>query len=283
MSKCKLFAFRTIIDYTAGMTTYIFLSAFAIMLASLSGVLFTSKHISLFLERNLKVLIAFSTGVFIVITYSLLSESIEHELSIFSIISCALIGMLFLKFVSQIVPQAHHHHDAISDHEHSRIDARRVLLGDVAHNIGDGIILVPAYLAGPWIGLGTTVAILFHEMVQEIAEYFILREAGYTVKEALVRNFFASASILIGVGIALFFTQTESFEAYLLSFAAGGFIYIILRDLLPSIYHSARKNRQIVRFIFAGVLGILIMYGVTNLASHEPHEQDEKTLNVDLH
>lgn len=269
MSKCKLFAFRTTVEYNAGMTVYIFLSAFSIMLASLSGILFTSKHISLFLERNLKVLIAFSTGVFIVITYSLFSESIEHGLDIFSIIGSALIGILFLEVVSHIVPKAHHHHDAISDHEHSRIDARRVLLGDAAHNIGDGIILVPAYLAGPWIGLGTTVAILFHEMVQEIAEYFILREAGYTVKEALFRNFFVSASIFIGVSIALFFAQAESFESNLLSFAAGGFVYIILRDLLPSIYHSARKNRQVVRFIFAGFLGMAIMYGVTNLAPHE--------------
>jgi zinc and cadmium transporter len=239
------------------------------MLASLSGVLFTSKHISLFLERNLKVLIAFSTGVFIVVTYSLFSESIEHGLSILSIIGSAIIGILFLEIVSHIIPHAHHHHDAINDHEHSRIDARRVLLGDAAHNIGDGIILVPAYIAGPWIGLGTTVAILFHEMVQEIAEYFILREAGYSVKEALTRNFFASASILIGVVIALFVATTEGFEPYLLSFAAGGFVYIILRDLLPSIYSSIKKNRQIVRFVFAGVLGIAIMYTITSLTPHE--------------
>lgn len=243
------------------------------MLASLSGILFTSKHISLFLERNLKVLISFSSGVFIIITYSLFSESIELGLSSVAIICSSLLGVVFLEFVSHAIPNAHHHHDAISDHEHSRIDARRVLLGDAAHNIGDGIILVPAYLAGPWIGIGTTVAILFHEMVQEIAEYFILREAGYTVKEALVRNFFASASILIGVTAALLFVQAEHFEPYLLSFAAGGFIYIILRDLLPSIYHAAIKNKQILRFVFAGILGAAIMYGVTNLAPHEHHEE----------
>ncbi len=256
------------------MTLYIFLSAFAIMLASLSGILFTSKHVSLFLERNLKVLIAFSTGVFAMITYSLFAESIEHGISILALIVSGVLGVLFLEIVSHIIPQAHHHHDAVSDHEHSRIDARRVLLGDAAHNIGDGIILVPAYLAGPLIGLGTTVAILFHEMVQEIAEYFILREAGYSVKEALTRNFFASGSILIGVGIALFFAHTGDLELYMLSFAAGGFLYIIFRDLLPSIYHSVKKNKQIYRFIIAGALGLIVMFGVTHLAPHE-HEETE--------
>ncbi|MBP9701472.1 MAG: ZIP family metal transporter [Candidatus Pacebacteria bacterium] len=254
------------------MTLYIFLSAFAIMLASLSGIFFASKHISLFLERNLKVLIAFSTGVFAMITYSLLAESLEHGLSIPALIMSGILGVLFLEIVSHIIPQAHHHHDAVSDHEHSMIDARRVLLGDAAHNIGDGIILVPAYLAGPLIGIGTTVAILFHEMVQEIAEYFILREAGYTVREALTRNFFASGSILIGVGIALFFANTGNLELYMLSFAAGSFMYIIFRDLLPSIYKSIKKNKQVYRFLIAGILGMIVMFGVTRLA---PHEQEE--------
>lgn len=249
------------------------------MLASISGILFTSRHVSLFLERNLKVLISFSTGVFIIITYSLFSESVELGMSLFSIIGSAVVGIAFLEIISHIVPHAHHHHDAISDHEHSRIDARRVLFGDAAHNIGDGIILVPAYIAGLWIGLGTTVAILFHEMVQEIAEYFILREAGYSAKEALVKNFFVSASILIGVCIALFFANTDGLEAYLLSFAAGGFVYIILRDLLPSIYHSMIKNRQIWRFVFAAAIGMTVMYTVTHLT---PHEHDETHLDVNL-
>lgn len=259
------------------MTLYIFLSAFAIMLASVSGVLFTSHHFSLFLERNLKVLIAFSAGVFAIITYSLFVESVELGIGTVAIICSTVLGAVFLEAISHIIPHAHHHHDAVSDHEHSRIDARRVLLGDAAHNIGDGIILVPAYLAGPWIGLGTTIAILFHEMVQEIAEYFILREAGYSVRQALTRNFFASASILIGVIIALFITHTEHLEGFLLSFAAGGFLYIITRDLIPSVYSSMKKQGHTWRFVIAGILGIAMMYGVTSLTPHEhesePHQE----------
>lgn len=265
------------------MTPYIFLSAFIIMLASLSGILFTSRHISLFLERNLKVLISFSTGVFIIITYSLFSESVEHHLSTLSIISSGILGIFFLEIVSHVIPHAHHHHDAISDHEHSRIDARRMLFGGAAHNVGDGIILVPAYLAGLWIGIGTALAILFHEMVRQIAEYFILREAGYGVKEALIRNFFVSASILVGVVVSLYFVQAESFGVYLLPFAAGGFIYIVCRDLIPSIYHSAVKNRQVWRFIVAAIVGALIMHAVTTLAPHElVHEQEGIELDMDL-
>lgn len=254
------------------MTTYIILSGFAVMIASLAGILFTRERASKFLEKNIKTLIAFSAGVFIVITYSLFSESIEHGTSLAVIIASTIVGGAFLELMSHIIPHAHHHHDAASGHTHSRIDARRVLLGDAAHNIGDGIILVPAYLAGPVVGIGTTVAILFHEMVQEIAEYFILREAGYSVRQALLRNFIVSGTIFIGIFAALFFTHTEEFEGPLLAFAAGGFLYIIFRDLLPSVYESIKKSGKFLPFLLVLVLGIAIMYSVTHVVPHE-HEE----------
>lgn len=250
------------------MTLYIILSGLAVMLASLSGIFFIHDKTSRFLERNIKTLIAFSSGVFMVITYSLFGETIEHGTSTIVILVSTAIGALFLELVSHIIPQAHHHHDTPSDHTHSLIDARRILLGDAAHNIGDGIILVPAYLAGPVVGIGTTVAILFHEMVQEIAEYFILREAGYSIREALVRNFIVSGTIFIGIFASLFFTHVEEFEGPLLAFAAGGFLYIIFRDLLPSVYHSIKKTGKYVPFSIAMVLGILTMYSVTHFFHH---------------
>ncbi len=251
------------------MTIYIILSGFAVMLASLSGILFTRERTSKFFLKHTKVLISFSAGVFMMITYSLFSETVEHGTSLLVIVVSTIVGAAFLELVSHIIPHAHHHHDAAHDHTHSRIDARRILLGDAAHNIGDGIILVPAYLAGPIVGLGTTIAILFHEMVQEIAEYFILREAGYTVREALVRNFIVSGSIFIGIFASLFFAHIEAFEGPLLAFAAGGFLYIIFRDLLPSIYVSIKKSGRVWPFIIAGLVGALIMFVVSYFAGHE--------------
>lgn len=261
------------------MTLYIILSGCAIMVASLSGILFTREHTSRFFQKYTKVLIAFSAGVFMVITYSLFSETIEHGTSLLVIVVSTIVGAAFLELMSHIIPHAHHHHDAAHDHTHSRIDARRILLGDAAHNIGDGIILVPAYLAGPIVGLGTTVAILFHEMVQEIAEYFILREAGYSVREALMRNFIVSGSIFVGIFASLFFTHIEEFEGPLLAFAAGGFLYIIFRDLLPSIYASIKKSGKFLPFLIAALLGIAIMFGVTHVV---PHEHEEEHIDFEM-
>ena len=67
-------------------------------------------------------------------------------------------------------------------------------MGDAIHNVHDGIILVPAFLVSPVVGFGTALAILFHETVQEIAEFFILLGAGYSIKKALLLNLIVSTT-----------------------------------------------------------------------------------------
>ena len=261
------------------MTVYVFIAAICIMLASLAGVVFADRHISGILARNLKILIAFAGGVFAVLAYSLFAEVLEMGISATALIVSALLGALFLEVANHIIPSAHHHHDTAHDHTHGRIDARRMLIGDAVHNIGDGIILVPAFLAGPHIGIATAGAIFLHELVQEIAEFFVLREAGYSTREALVRNFAVSATILIGVGIAFLAIFTAELETPLLAFAAGGFVYIIARDLLPSVVRSVRGGSPLSHFIGVATIGALLMGGVQALTPHTHHHSEEEHLH----
>lgn len=250
---------------------YVFIAAVCIMLASLAGVVFAGRHVSGILARNLKMLIAFAGGVFAVLAYSLFAEVLEMGISATALVVSALLGALFLETANRIIPRAHHHHDTTHDHMHGRIDARRMLLGDAVHNIGDGIILVPAFLAGPHIGIATAGAIFLHELVQEIAEFFVLREAGYSTRQALVRNFAVSATILIGVGVAFWAIFTTELETPLLAFAAGGFVYIIVRDFLPSIIRSVRGGSPLSHFIGAAAIGALLMGSVQALTPHTHH------------
>jgi zinc and cadmium transporter len=247
------------------MLLYAIVAALVVMLASLAGIVFVSGSLSRVVGRNLKILIAFAAGVFATLTYSLFAETLLGGLSISSLLLSALGGALFLEMVGHLIPRAHHHHGTRHGHAHGRPEAHRMLFGDAVHNIGDGIILVPAFLADVWIGIGTALGIFFHELVQEIAEFFVLTEAGYTAKQALARNFAASATILLGVILAFSVATVEQFELPLLAFAGGGLLYVILRDLLPSILRSIRTEGQAAHFVVAALVGAAILLGVQTL------------------
>lgn len=257
---------------------YIILGALLIMLASLAGVIFLSEKRNLWLKKNLKYLTTLSLGVFIAITYHLFGE-ILHESSApwFSILGWIALGVLVVEILSRFIPDAHHHHHGEHDHDHSKIDARRMLLGDALHNIGDGLILVPAFLADFHLGIFTAFAIFTHELVQEISEFFVLKEAGYTTKEALIRNLFVSATIFIGIGISLVASSVESLHIPLLCFSAGGFIYIISRDLLPHTISSIKNKGGFSKHLFIGISGVLIMLFVNTVLPHE-HEYEEDNI-----
>lgn len=256
------------------MTLYILASALLIMSASLAGIIFINKLFAQVLKQNLKILIAFAAGVFAVLAYSLFSESFELGSTFYTIIVAGILGALTLELATHIIPAAHHHHDPDCDHEHSRGDARRMLLGDGIHNITDGIILVPAFLANVWLGVGTAVGIFLHEFVQEIAEFFVLKNAGYSTWRALTYNFIVSGTILIGIGLALFVSTIENFEAPLLAFAGGSFLYIIFRDLVPSIARGVRSHGKTHQFVLAALVGAILMAGIGELTAHS-HEDTE--------
>ena len=254
-------------------TIYIFFSALLIMLASLSGAVFLSEKRNLWLKKNLRYLTTLSLGVFVAITYHLLSE-IFHESTIpwFSILGWIALGVLVVEVLSRFIPDAHHHHHGEHDHGHSKIDARRMLLGDALHNIGDGLILVPAFLADVHLGIFTAFAVFSHELIQEISEFFVLKEAGYTTKQALTRNFIVSSTIFIGISLSLVASSIEALHIPLLCFSAGGFIYIISRDLLPHTVSSIKNKGGFLKHLLVGVLGILIILFVNTVLPHE-HEE----------
>ena len=81
---------------------------------------------------------------------------------------------------------------------HPPLDARRLLLTDGIHNAADGIFLAASYAVSPALALVAGVSIFVHEALQEISEFFVLKDAGYSTKGALVVNFLTSSTIIIG-------------------------------------------------------------------------------------
>lgn len=249
----------------------IFGAAILVMLASLVGVIFVSNTAGKWLQRNMRYLVTFSAGVFIIVSYGLFDESLELSSDVSLVILGAVLGAGVLELATRLIPATHHHHGTEGEHEHTATDARRVLFGDAVHNIADGILLVPAFLIDIRFGIAAVAAIFLHEAVQEISEFFVLKQAGYSTARALVYNFLVSSTILVGVFIGMFASNVAAFVPILIAFAAGAFLYVVFRDLLPSTTRAIIRNKDAGRHLVAGVLGVLVMFGV-NLATPHSHE-----------
>ncbi len=251
------------------MIIYILLSSLLVMLASLVGSVSVWKSLGGAIEKNLHYLVSFSAGVFLLISYGLAHESIEHLESVTSGGLWIILGMVFSAIVFKLLPEFHHHHDSSSSHTHSAIDSRRILISDAIHNIGDGILLAASFSVSTALGIATTLSVFVHELIQEISEFFVLKQAGYSTKGALKANFVVSSTVLIGaIGGYFLLDKFEMFEAPLLGITAGSFFVIIFHDLIPHSIKDIVKGRHAVKHIIYFILGLLTMFVASNIFAH---------------
>jgi zinc and cadmium transporter len=244
----------------------IFIAGIAIVLTSLSGKLFTYGILGNFTKRNLKFLISFALGTFSASLYLLLSEITKIGISTITLTVSIISGIVLLETLQRMLPDAHHHHGLNKDDccscdkqsEH-KINPMRILLGDAMHNVGDGIVLVSAYLISFTAGLTLTIGILLHEFVQETSEFFILKESGYSTKRALLSNLAVSSTLFIGMILSIFITVATTYTPILMAISIGALLYIIFRDLLPHTIRRVRHGGRLITHITLFVLGAAVM------------------------
>lgn len=243
-----------------------------VMLVSLSGKLVTWRQAGAVIERNLHFLVSFAAGVLLVVTYQLSSEIIEYAGSLTFGLPWIVAGALVVLVAFRYLPHFHHHHDTdAQDHSHSPIDANRILLSDGIHNIGDGVVIVASFAASPFLGIVSTISILVHEMLQEISEFFVLRQAGLSTRRALTYNFLVSSTILIGtVGAYFLLERFEAFETPLLGLAAGSYIVVVFHDLIPHSIGAAVERGHYMKHALFFVTGVALM---AILATFLPHAE----------
>lgn len=244
------------------------IASLLVMATSLAGVIFTAGQLGRWMQKYLTYLTTFSAGVFLLVAYHLAEEAV-HEGGWLAGVSSVIIGALIMESIHFLLPTKHHHHGVGHDHAHTPIDGRSMLLSDALHNIGDGILLVGAFATNLYVGIAATVGVILHETVQEISEYFVLREAGYSNSGALIRNLAVSSSILIGLFLATYLSAMDSVLAILSGIAAGGFLSVILHDLLPHAIASIRTHGNLAIHVSAFVIGALGMLGLQIAMPHE--------------
>lgn len=137
-----------------------------------------------------------------------------------------------------------------------------VLVGDGVHNFVDGLLIAASYQVSVEVGVATTIAVVLHEIPQEIGNFGVLVHAGYRHTQALWYNFLSALTAVAGAALALMLgSVTEQFALWLLPFTAGGFIYIALSDLIPELQRDERAGQGVLQVvaIVAGVLSMVAL------------------------
>ena len=135
------------------------------------------------------------------------------------------------------------------------------LVGDGMHNFIDGIAIAGAYLVNIPVGIATTIAVIIHEVPQELADFGVLLYAGYSKKKALLLNFLsATVAILGAVAGIILGSRAEVFAQWILPFAAGGFLYIAGSNLIPELHKECDLRESVIHFIALLVgIGLLVL------------------------
>jgi len=236
----------------------LFVSLLVISLASLIGV-FTISINHKRLEQFLEAMVAFAIGALLGDVFiHLLPELSENGLSL-DVSLMILVGILAFFVLEKFIRWHHCHHVDHGSVCETPSFGYVALAGDAMHNFIDGLILAGAFIASPAVGVATAIAILLHEVPQEIADFGVLLKSGFTQKKALLFNFLISLTAFLGAGFALVISSTAEFTPYLIAFTIGGFLYLAGTDLLPELHKKFSKKDGFIQFICI-VIGIVIMF-----------------------
>jgi len=188
-----------------------------------------------------------------------LSSSAEH------VSATVLIGILLFFVLEKLMLWRHHHEgagEAQHDHgDHGRI-ATMVIVGDTFHNCVDGVIIAGAFLVSVELGIITALAIITHEVPQEVGDFLVLLHSGYSKLQAFVFNILSSIAMLIGGVLAYYGLQSvHQWVPLLLGIAAASMIYVSVADLIPGLHHRRELGAtlQQVSLIAAGIATIWVV------------------------
>lgn len=154
--------------------------------------------------------------------------------------------------------------DTLTSHTHEKTHLGwLVFFGDGVHNFIDGIIIGASFLISYELGVATTLAIMLHEIPQEMGDFGLLLHAGFSRAKALAFNFASALFAIAGTAVALILGRgDDAFLALAGAFAAGGFIYIAGSDLVPELHGQKSSIKgALVQTVSVGI-GFALMFAL---------------------
>lgn len=234
------------------------LSVFIVSLISLIGVFFLAMKSSK-LNNILKLLVSFATGALFGDVFIHIMPEIANRGFVASDSLYILAGILVFFVLEKVVQWHHCHYPEHSEHKTKPL-ATMNLVGDGLHNLIDGMVIAGSYLLSFEIGLTTTIAVILHEIPQEIGDFAVLLYSGLTKAKALFFNFLSALVAMVGALVVLILAGNSPGFTFLIPFTAGGFIYIAGVDMLPELHKESYSFKTSVSQLLAIMAGIAIMY-----------------------
>jgi zinc and cadmium transporter len=256
----------------------LFYIVLATLLGGLLSVIAAAVLTTQVLSRIVHNMVSLSAGVLLgAALLHLLPEALNSSAGAHELFATLLAGLLFFGLLEKAELFRHqHHHEGDGHHHHPHFDAQQagrggyaVLVGDSVHNFCDGVIIAAAFLADTQLGIVTALAIVAHELPQEVGDFIVLLNAGFSRRKALLFNALSGLAAVLG-GVLGYFVigGWEDLFPYLLMVAASSFIYVALADLLPQLQQRLPFKETALQVLWlAAGLG-LIMLAMHFLHSH---------------
>jgi len=210
------------------------------------------------LKKILLVLVGFSAGALMGGAFlHLLPEALEK--TNYSVVVMALLSGFIVFFIMEKFLKWRHCHKGKCD---AHTFTYMSIFGDSIHNFIDGVIIAASFVVGVPFGIVTTMAVIAHEIPQELGDFGVLIYGGFTKFKALLFNFLTALTAILGAVFGYFLSGlTENIIHFVLPFAAGGFIYIAACDLIPELHKEVELKKSLwsLSFFIIGILFILLI------------------------
>jgi zinc and cadmium transporter len=231
----------------------IIVSVLVVSLVSFIGLLFVGMKEGV-LGRLLMVLVGFASGSMIgAAFFDLIPEAVETGANVWLYI---VTGIMFFFVMEKFLYWRHCHDENCQVHSFAYLN----LIGDGVHNFVDGALIAGSFLISASLGFTTTLAVVFHEIPQELGDYGVLVYGGFARRKALTYNFLSAATAVVGALTAYSLSSlVQGLPGLLVPFAAGGFIYIAATDLMPELHKRAQPRDSVVQLLTL-LAGIVLMF-----------------------
>jgi zinc and cadmium transporter len=211
-------------------------------------------------KRTVPSLVAYATGALLGAAFLGMLPAAVTAMDPRIALQTVLVGVVLFFVLEKIVLWRHCHDQECPD-VHGRA-APLILIGDAFHNFVDGAVIASAFIAGTGVGLTTALAVIAHELPQELGDFAILLDSGYSRSRALLWNVISGSPVVLGGVLAwLVFARVQGAIPYALAIAAASFIYIAAADLIPDLHRRAgwaASLRQSV-LLLAGIGTIFVL------------------------
>lgn len=256
----------------------------ATLIGGLVSVLLAAALSAPLLGLIVRHLVSLSTGVLLgTALLHVLPEAFESSVPPQALFLTLLGGLLFFFLLEKAELYRHgHHHEHDDHHHHHGFDAEQagrggwsVLVGDSIHNFCDGVLIAAAFLADTEVGVVTALAVIAHEIPQEVGDYIVLINAGFSRARALFYNLLSGLAAVVGGVLGYFLIEPwQHLLPYLMVVAASSFVYVAVADLIPQLQKRLDVRETLLQIVWlAAGLGLIavITHGLHDSHDHAPH------------